>query len=279
MIKPNRPLQVMVLTLAFAFLYMPIVSLVAYSFNESDLATVWTGFSAKWYGVLVQDQELIDAGWLSLKIALATACAAVVIGTWAGYVLARFGRFRGFTLFSGMINAPLVLPEVIQGIALLLLFVAMADGLGWPEERGMLTVWIGHVILCVSYVTIIVQSRLRELDRSLDDAAMDLGATPLTVFFAITLPLISQAMLSGWLLSFTISIDDLILSAFLSGPGSSTLPVLVLSRVRNGLNPELNALATLFIVVVSIGVVLANTFMRTAERRRQQEIRLALSNT
>ena len=277
MTRPNRLLQIPILTLAFGFLYVPIVSLIAYSFNESNLATVWTRFSVKWYGELLQDQELIGAGWLSLKIAVLTACTSVFIGTWAGFVLARFGRFRGFTLFTGMINAPLVIPEVIQGIALLLLFVAMTDLLGWPQERGLLTVWIGHVMLCVSYVTIVVQSRLRELDRSLDEAAMDLGAHPRTVFFAITLPLISQAMLSGWLLSFTVSIDDLILSAFLSGPGTATLPMVVFSRVREGLNPEMNALATLFIGVVTVGVVLVNHAMRRAERRRTLEIRRALA--
>jgi putrescine transport system permease protein len=266
--KPNRFLQWLALGLGFAFLYIPIVSLIVYSFNESQLVTVWTRFSVRWYVALVHDDELIAAAWLSLRIALMTAFASVVIGTWAGFVLARMGRFRGFTLYTGMINAPLVIPEVIQGISLLLLFVEMGKLLGWPAERGIFTIWIGHVMLCMSYVAIIVQSRVRELNPSLEEAALDLGATPLKVFFAITLPLISQALAAGWLLSFTLSIDDLVLSAFLSGPGSTTLPLVVFSRVRLGLNPEMNALATLFILVVTIGVVLGNHFMQRAERRR-----------
>jgi putrescine transport system permease protein len=197
-----------------------------------------------------------------------TAFASVFIGTWAGFVLARMGRFRGFTLYTGMINAPLVIPEVIQGISLLLLFIEMAKWLGWPAGRGILTIWIGHVMLCISYVAIIVQSRVRELHPSLEEAALDLGATPLRVFFSITLPLISQALVAGWLLSFTLSIDDLVLSAFLSGPGSTTLPLVVFSRVRLGLNPEMNALATLFIGFVTAGVILANYFMQRSERKR-----------
>ncbi|TDV20970.1 ABC transporter permease subunit [Paraburkholderia caballeronis] len=266
--KPNRVLQILALGLGFAFLYIPIVSLIVYSFNESQLVTVWTRFSTRWYVALVNDDELIAAAWLSLRIGLMTAFASVVIGTWAGFVLARMGRFRGFTLYTGMINAPLVIPEVIQGISLLLLFVEMGKLLGWPAGRGVFTIWIGHVMLCISYVAIIVQSRVRELNPSLEEAALDLGATPLKVFFTITLPLISQALMAGWLLSFTLSIDDLVLSAFLSGPGSTTLPLVVFSRVRLGLNPEMNALATLFILVVTIGVVLGNHFMQRAERRR-----------
>lgn len=268
MIKPSRNLQYAVLGLGFLFLYVPIISLVVYSFNESQLVTVWTEFSLKWYRALLHDDELIDAAWLSIRIAVFTACASVVIGTWAGYVLARMGRFKGFTLYTGMINAPLVIPEVIQGISLLLLFVEMAKWFGWPAGRGMFTIWIGHVMLCISYVAIIVESRVRELDPALEEAALDLGATPVRVFSAITLPLISQALVAGWLLSFTLSIDDLVLSAFLSGPGSTTLPLVVFSRVRLGLNPEMNALATLFIAFVTIGVVAANYFMQRSERRR-----------
>ena len=268
--KTHPVLKFIALGLGFAFLYIPIVSLVVYSFNASQLVTIWTHFSLRWYRALLTDNELIAAAWLSLKIAVMTACASVVIGTWAGFVLARLGRFRGFTLYTGMINAPLVIPEVIQGISLLLLFVEMGKLLGWPAERGVFTIWIGHVMLCLSYVAIIVQSRVRELDPSLEEAALDLGATPLKVFFTITLPLISQALAAGWLLSFTLSIDDLVLSAFLSGPGSTTLPLVVFSRVRLGLNPEMNALATLFILVVTIGVVLGNYFMQRAERRRLQ---------
>ncbi|MCP3708569.1 ABC transporter permease subunit [Paraburkholderia sp. CNPSo 3274] len=266
--KPNRVLQFIALGLGFAFLYIPILSLIVYSFNESQLVTVWTRFSTRWYQALITDDELITAAWLSLRIALMTAFASVFIGTWAGFVLARMGRFRGFTLFSGMINAPLVIPEVIQGISLLLLFVEMGKLIGWPAGRGVFTIWIGHVMLCISYVAIIVQSRVRELNPSLEEAALDLGATPFKVFFQITLPLISQALAAGWLLSFTLSIDDLVLSAFLSGPGSTTLPLVVFSRVRLGLNPEMNALATLFIAVVTVGVIAGNYFMQRAERKR-----------
>ncbi|QCP51723.1 ABC transporter permease subunit [Trinickia violacea] len=271
--KPNRTLQVVALGIGFAFLYIPILSLIVYSFNESQLVTVWTQFSTRWYEALLTDDELIAAAWLSLRIGLLTAFASVIIGTWAGFVLARMGRFRGFTLYTGMINAPLVIPEVIQGISLLLLFIEMGKWLGWPEGRGIVTIWIGHVMLCISYVAIIVQSRVRDLNPSLEEAALDLGATPLKVFFAITLPLISQALVSGWLLSFTLSIDDLVLSAFLSGPGSTTLPLVVFSRVRLGLNPEMNALATLFIIVVTIGVVGINYYMLRAEKRRMAEER------
>ncbi|WP_412021757.1 ABC transporter permease subunit [Burkholderia cepacia] len=266
--KPNRYLQFAALFVGFAFLYIPIISLIVYSFNESKLVTVWSGFSFKWYSALVQDDELLTAAWLSLKIGVLTAFASVFIGTWAGFVLARMGRFRGFALFSGMINAPLVIPEVIQGISLLLLFIELAKWIGWPAERGVFTIWLGHVMLCISYVAIIVQSRVRELNPSLEEAALDLGATPLKVFFTITLPLISQALIAGWLLSFTLSIDDLVLSAFLSGPGSTTLPLVVFSRVRLGLNPEMNALATLFIVAVTAGVVIANFVMLRQERKR-----------
>nr|WP_218626857.1 ABC transporter permease subunit [Caballeronia sp. dw_276] len=268
MIQPSRSLRFTFLGIGFLFLYIPIISLVVYSFNESQLVTVWTEFSFKWYRALVHDEELINAAWLSIRIAVFTACASVVIGTWAGYVLARMGRFRGFTLYAGMINAPLVIPEVIQGISLLLLFVEMAKVFGWPAGRGLFTIWIGHVMLCISYVAIIVESRVRELNPSIEEAALDLGATPLRVFFSITLPLISQALVAGWLLSFTLSIDDLVLSAFLSGPGSTTLPLVVFSRVRLGLNPEMNALATLFIAFVTVGVIGANYVMQRNERKR-----------
>jgi len=277
MIKPSKTLSSAVLGLGYLFLYLPIVLLVIYSFNESKLVTVWSGFSVKWYLALLDDDELISAAWLSIRIALLTGTAAVIVGTVAGFVLARYGRFRLFTLFSAMINAPLVMPEVIIGISMLLLFVQMQQFLGWPGGRGLLTIWIGHTTLCVSYVAIIVQSRVRELDRSLEEAAMDLGATPVKIFFSITLPLISQALAAGWLLSFTLSLDDLVLTAFLSGPGSTTLPMVVFSRVRLGLNPEMNALATLFITSVSIGVVGVNQYLRAKERKRTREIRLAFA--
>ena len=263
------------LTLVFLFLYVPTACVVFYSFNESQLVTVWSGFSLKWYQALTTDEELISAAWASLEIAIATACAAVFMGTWAGFVLYRFHRFRGLTLFTAMINAPLVIPEVIQGISLLLLFVALEQAIGWPE-RGLFTIWIGHTMLCVSYVAITVQSRLGNMDESLHEAAADLGATPLRVWLDITLPLIAPALLSGWLLSFTISIDDVLMTAILQGPDSTLLPVVVFSRVRLGLNPEVNALGTLFIVAVTIGVVLNNHLMLKRQRRRELQMAQAL---
>ena len=275
MIKPNRIISRTVLWLAFLFLYLPLLVVIVYSFNESKLTNVWSGFSFKWYGALVSDEELVDAAWFSLKIAVATAFAAVILGTWSAMILARYGRFRGFTLFMGMLNAPIVLPEVILGISLLLLFVNMQQILGWPENRGFFTIWIGHTITCIAYVAITVQSRLSEMDKSLIEAAQDLGAPPLKAFFEITLPLISQALISGWLLSFTISIDNVVISAFLSGPGSSTLPLVVFSRTRVGLNPEINALGTLFIVAVTIGIIVNNIVMRQREKQRATDMRLA----
>ena len=263
------------LTLVFLFLYVPTACVVFYSFNESQLVTVWSGFSLKWYQALTTDEELISSAWASLKIGVATAFAAVFIGTWAGFVLYRFRRFRGLTLFTAMINAPLVIPEVIQGISLLLLLVALEEAIGWPE-RGLLTVWIGHTMLCVSYVALTVLARLGSMDESLHEAAADLGATPLRVWIDITLPLIAPALLSGWLLSFTISIDDVLMTAFLSGPDSTLLPMVVFSRVRLGLNPEVNALGTLFIVAVTIGVVLNNHLMLKRQRRRELQMAQSL---
>ena len=276
--KPSNKTSIIVLWLVFLFLYLPLLVVIVYSFNESKLASVWSGFSFKWYSALVKDEELMDAAWFSFKIAVASAFAAVILGTWAAMILARYGRFRGFTLFMGMLNAPIVLPEVILGISLLLLFVNMQQMLGWPEDRGFFTIWIGHTITCIAYVTITVQSRLSEMDKSLLEAATDLGAPPLKAFFDITLPLISQALISGWLLSFTISIDNVVISAFLSGPGSSTLPLVVFSRTRVGLNPEINALGTLFILTVTIAIIANNIAMRRREKQRVIEMRLALSN-
>ncbi len=266
------------LAAVFLFLYGPILSVIVYSFNESKLVTVWSHFSTKWYSELVKDGELIQAAWVSLRLGIATAFAAVFMGAWAGFVLAQFRRFRGFTTFTAMINAPMVLPEVISGISLLLLFVSMQQLIGWPDGRGMVTIWIGHVMLCVSYVAITVQARLAAMDASLTEAARDLGATPLRVFFDITLPLISQALVSGWLLSFTISLDDVIMSAFLSGPGTTPLPLVVLSRVRLGLNPEINALGTLFIFFVGIVVIVNNHLLVQREQRRERDLRLALGD-
>ncbi|HEY9281427.1 MAG TPA: ABC transporter permease subunit [Eoetvoesiella sp.] len=258
MVRPNRALRALVLALGYAFLYIPILCLMAFSFNESPMLTTWSGFSFKWYHQLFNDEALLSAAWLSLKIAALTATAAVVIGTWAGYVLARMGRFRGFALYIGMVSAPLVIPEVVLGIALLLMFVEMSNFFGWPDSNGIFTIWVGHVTLCMAYVAVVIQSRIRDLDRSLEEAALDLGASPLKVFFVITLPLIAPALVAAWLLAFTLSLDDVVIASFLSGPGYTTLPLEVFSRVRLGLKPEINALATLFMLAVGICVIVAS---------------------
>ncbi|MGE4369792.1 MAG: ABC transporter permease subunit [Burkholderiaceae bacterium] len=258
MTRPNATLRAIVLFLGYAFLYVPILSLMVFSFNESAMMTSWSGFSLKWYGELFNDQALLGAARLSLIIAALTATAAVVIGTWAGYVLARMGRFRGFSLYIGMISAPLVIPEVVLGISLLLMFVELSSLIGWPDGNGIFTIWVGHVTLCMAYVAVIIQSRIRDLDRSLEEAALDLGAPPLKVFFLITLPLIAPALAAAWLLAFTLSLDDVVIASFLSGPGYTTLPLEVFSRVRLGLKPEINALATLFIVAVALIVLVVN---------------------
>lgn len=252
----------------FAFLYLPIVVLVVYSFNASKLVTVWAGFSTHWYGELFRDEAVLSSLWLSLKIAFLASTMSVVLGTIAGLVLARFGPFRGKSLFAGMITAPMVMPEVIVGLSMLLLFVQMQQWFGHPAERGVLTIWVGHVTLCMAYVTVVIRSRLVEMDRSVEEAAMDLGARPLKIFFLITLPIIAPAIASGFLLAFTLSLDDLVITAFLSGPGSTTLPQLIFSRVRLGLNPEINALATITVLAVAVLVVSANRIMVRAERRR-----------
>lgn len=255
------------LVVGYGFLYVPIACLMVFSFNDSTLMTSWSGFSLRWYGELFQDQALLSAAKLSLLIATLTATAAVAIGTWAGYVLARMGRFRGFGLYIGMLSAPLVMPEVVLGISLLLMFVEMFKLFGWPDGNGMFTIWVGHVTLCTAYVAVIIQSRVRDLDRSLEEAALDLGASPLRVFFQITLPLIAPALLAAWLLSFTLSLDDVVVASFLSGPGYTTLPLEVFSRVRLGLKPEINALATLFMVAVGVVVVAVNRMQIQAAKR------------
>lgn len=263
------------LVFGFAFLYIPILSLMAYSFNRSRLVTVWGGFSTQWYGRLFENKQILDAAWLSLKIAAINATGAVILGTLAGLALARFGRFRGRTLMEGMTTAPLVMPEVITGLSLLLLFVAMEQVFGWPAGRGMTTITIAHMTLTLAYVTVIVQSRLSTLDESLEEAAMDLGARPAKVFFVITLPIIAPALVSGWLLAFTISLDDLVISSFVSGPGSSTLPMVIFSKVRLGVSPDINALATIMVLLVTIGVIIAGILMARRERRRQKDVQMA----
>lgn len=258
MVGPNRVVRALVLFLGYSFLYVPILCLMAFSFNDSSMLTTWSGFSFKWYRELFNDEALLSAAWLSLKIAALSATAAVVVGTWAGYVLARMGRFRGFALYIGMVSAPLVVPEVVLGLALLLMFVEIGNVFGWPDGNGMFTIWVGHVTLCMAYVAVVIQARIRDLDRSLEEAALDLGASPLKVFFVITAPLIAPALVAAWLLAFTLSLDDVVVAAFLSGPGYTTLPLEVFSRVRLGLKPEINALATLFMLIVGICVIVAN---------------------
>ncbi len=259
------------LIFGFGFLYVPILILIVYSFNDSRLVTVWSGFSFKSYVELFEDQQILNAAWLSLKIAFLCACMSLILGLMASLALVRFGRFRGHLTFAGMITAPLVMPEVITGLSLLLLFVAMEQALGWPAGRGMLTIFIAHVTFSTAFVTVILSSRLREVDRSIEEAAMDLGASPLKVFFVITLPIISPALLAAWLLGFTLSLDDLVIASFVSGPGSTTLPMKVFSSVRLGVSPKINALATIIIFLVSFGVLLAGWLSLRWEKKRKLE--------
>jgi putrescine transport system permease protein len=246
-----------ILAFGYAFLYVPLVLVVVYSFNDSRIATVWGGFSVRWYGELFRNEQILDAAFLSVRIALTSATIATVLGTMAGLALARFRRFKGRTLFSGMITSPMVMPEVITGLSLLLLFVALQQTTGWPGQRGFGTITIAHTTFAMAYVAVIVQSRLMSMDESLEEAAMDLGGHPLRVVFDITLPLIAPAMAAGWLLAFTLSLDDLVIASFVSGPGSNTLPMYIFSKVKLGVSPDINALATLIIGFVSIGVLAA----------------------
>ncbi|HEY9237727.1 MAG TPA: ABC transporter permease subunit, partial [Burkholderiaceae bacterium] len=248
------------LSLGYLFLYLPIVALVIFSFNDSPVPNVWGQFTLKWYAALRADGEILNGLWLSLRIAFFTACASVVLGTLAALALVRHRRFAGRTLFSGMLNAPLVMPEVIIGLSLLLMLVAMQKALGFPE-RGLLTIWLGHALLGMAYAAVVVQARLQDLNPQLEEAAMDLGARPWQVFWLVTLPMISQALLSAWLLTFTLSLDDVVLSAFLSGPGATTMPLVIFSRARLGLNPSVNAVATLTVLLVSVGVVCASLWI------------------
>lgn len=264
------------LAFGLAFLYGPILSLVIYSFNASELVTVWAGFSTRWYGELLQDRQVLGAAWLSVRIAVVVATIAVILGTLAGMALARHGRFLGRTLFSGLITGPLVMPDVIIGISLLMLFVTLAEAIGWPASRGMNTIIIAHATFCMAYVAVVVQSRLSGVDRSMEEAAMDLGARPVKVFFTITLPLIAPALIAGWLLSFTLSLDDLVIASFVSGPGSSTLPMVIFSKVRLGVEPTINALAAIIVGIVTFAVVVSGVLMHRAEKRRQADVQNAL---
>ena len=264
----------------FVFLYLPIVALVLYSFNDSPIPNVWRGFTLKWYAALPADSEMLAGLWLSLKIAFMTACGSVILGTLAAVTLVKYKRFMGRSLFSGMVNAPLVMPEVVVGLSLLLMLVSVqratqaAFGWGFPE-RGLMTIWFGHLLLGMAYATVVIQARLGDLNPQLEEAAMDLGAKPHQVFYLVTLPMITPSMLSAWLLTFTLSLDDVVLSAFLSGPGATTMPLVIFSRARLGLNPSVNAVATIIVVLVAIGVVIASYLIARAERRRTLEMAAA----
>ena len=255
------------LWIGLAFIYVPMFILVLYSFNDSRLVTVWGGWSIRWYVGLLDNQQLINAVQRSLQIAFFTATAAVGLGTLAAFVMTRIKRFRGRTLFSGLVTAPLVMPEVITGLSLLLLFVSMAQLVGWPAERGMVTIWIAHTTFSTAYVAIVVSGRLGELDQSIEEAALDLGSPPWKTFLLITVPMIAPSIFAGWLLAFTLSLDDLVLASFVSGPGSTTLPMEVFSAVRLGVKPDINAIASLILLAVSLFTLLAWFVARSAEKR------------
>ncbi|MBY8937650.1 ABC transporter permease subunit [Pseudomonas neuropathica] len=261
------------------FIYLPMLILVIYSFNASKLVTVWGGWSVKWYVGLLDNTQLMGSVVRSLEIACYTAIAAVALGTLAAFVLTRVTRFKGRTLFGGLVTAPLVMPEVITGLSLLLLFVAMAQLIGWPQERGIVTIWIAHTTFCAAYVAVVVSARLRELDLSIEEAAMDLGAKPFKVFFLITIPMIAPSLAAGGMMSFALSLDDLVLASFVSGPGSTTLPMEVFSAVRLGVKPEINAVASLILLAVSLVTFLVWYFGRKAEANRKKAIQEAMDQT
>jgi len=254
----------------YVFLYLPIVTLIVFSFNDSKMVTLWGGFTFKWYGVIAHDTEVVDGFILSMKVALMTATASVVLGMLAAFAMVRYKSFFGHTSFAAHINAPLVVPEVITGLSLLLFFVMCEKLFGMPE-RGIFTIWAGHTSIGMAYAAVVIQSRLLEMDKSLEEAAMDLGCKPFQVFYLVTLPLIVQSIMSAWLLTFTISLDDVVSTAFLSGPGSTTLPIVILSRARLGLNPTVNAIATITVAVVAVGVLATSMWLSRQERMRAAE--------
>ncbi len=266
-----------VLAFGYAFFYIPIVSMIIFSFNNSRLATVWGGFSTRWYFALFDNTQILKAAWLSLQIAAISATIATLLGAMAGMALARFSRFRGRTLFSGLVSAPLIMPEVITGLSLLLLFVFMQQAIGWPQGRGMTTITIAHTTFSMSYVAVIVHSRVLSMDQSLEEAAMDLGSKPFRVLIDITLPIIAPALLAGWLLAFTLSLDDVVITNFTNGPGTTTLPLYIWGKVKLGVTPDINALATIMIVVVGIGVAVAGVMMYRADKQRERDIQMAIA--
>jgi putrescine transport system permease protein len=268
------PVLFAALSVGIAVLYIPMLVLIAYSFNASALVSVWGGFSTQWYTQLIHNRQILDAALLSLEVAVTSSTLAVVLGTLAAIALVRFARFPGRLLLTGMVNAPLVMPEIITGITQLLLFVSMLQMFSWPH-RGFTTLVIAHVAFCTAYVTITVQSRLQSADRSLEEAAMDLGSSPAQAFMEITLPIIAPALVSSWLLSFTLSLDDLVISSFVSGPGASTLPMVIYSKVKLGVTPDINALASLIICTVGTAVIAAGYLMRRAERQRLLDMQIA----
>ena len=269
----------LMLVLGLLFIYAPMLILVIFSFNASKLVTVWGGWSIKWYVGLLDNTQLMGSVLRSLEIACYTAVAAVALGTLAAFVLTRITHFKGRTLFGGLVTAPLVMPEVITGLSLLLLFVAMAQMIGWPQERGIVTIWIAHTTFCAAYVAVVVSARLRELDLSIEEAAMDLGARPWKVFFLITIPMIAPSLAAGGMMSFALSLDDLVLASFVSGPGSTTLPMEVFSAVRLGVKPEINAVASLILLAVSIVTFMVWFFSRRAEEARKKAIQQAIEES
>ena len=272
----RRPIfLITVLAFGFAFFYIPILSMIVYSFNESRLATVWGGFSTKWYVSLFSNRQVLAALVLSLKIAFISASIATILGTMAGIALARFRAFRGRVMFSGLVTAPLIMPEVITGISSLMFFIMMAEWVGWPAQRGFTTVTLAHITFSMVFVTTVVQARMIQADRAIEEAAMDLGSRPWQVLFDVTLPVIFPAILSGWLLAFTISLDDVVITSFTTGPGSTTLPLLIWSKVKLGVTPDINALATLMVLVVGLGVLVAGIVMNRAAARASADARLA----
>lgn len=276
--KGRSTFLVSMLAFGLAFLYIPIVLLVIYSFNHSKIVSLWGGWSTRWYSKLFASPEVWEAVTLSLNIAFVNACFATLLGTLAGLALVRFGRFKGRTLFSGMISAPLVMPEVITGLSLLLLFITLSDLIGWPSSRGFTTITIAHITFSMAYVAIIIQSRLQGMDESLEDAALDLGAKPFRVLLDITLPILAPGMLAGWLLAFTLSLDDLVIASFVTGPGSNTLPIMIYSRIRVGLRPDINALATIMIMTVATGVLLAAWLMWRQDKQKIRDQQLAAAD-